>query len=218
MTIKETIKQFISQNNFEVLNYDKIAKYYIAINSTLSIFSKIAMDDANIEITVDKNQIFKVLKDYDKVAKCVKKTMFGDNEDMEHIDSHKIASIFLVAILKNDKFVIAKRNQQVQKSNIVNDRSTYEEQPAIYFSYILGIVIMEAMYNIGKQQRVIYSTDKAYGVEFAKMIYANKDAIISPAKSDVCSNTAKGIFCLSHIFYFIEKSANKKPHNLIPSS
>lgn len=75
---------------------------------------------------------------------------------------------------------------------------------------------MENMYNIEKSEKIDYQIDLEYGKKFTIFIYGNKDAIFHP--SGVCNNSIKGVFCLSHIFYFIEKTIIKNKISQSPSN
>lgn len=207
-SLLDEINIFISKNQLSILNKEKIIRYIIAFYKTKEIFAEI-LQTSKLTLNTKDEDLFKILKLYDRIAQCIKVEMFKTS-DIENIDSHKISSIFLICLLRYNNFVFVTRNTQSNNSSIISknqERSTFEKFPHIYFSYILGIVIMENMYNIEKSEKIDYQIDMEYGKEFAKLIYGNKDAILHP--SGICNNSIKGVFCLSHIFYFIEKTIIK---------
>ena len=213
--VSQLANKIFSSSKFSILSEEKIKKYLYAFLKAYMTFKDIAKEDANIEVSLNPNKLINIFQDYEKVASCVKQQMLK-LKDGENIDSHKIASIFLVSILKHEQIIIVKYQTQTHsrtiESSLIKSKSTYELLPYIYFAFILGVVIMEGMANdvTGQNQQIIYQVDKLYGSEFAKMIYANRNAIILPAKEPFCTESAKGVFCLSHIFYFVEKFANKR--------
>lgn len=157
--------------------------------------------ECEISISFDKNVIKNILKDYDKMLECFKThVMCIDHHDK--IDSHKIAAIFLISILKNFDIV---------KSESKHTNSPLHVVPFIHLGFIMGICIMESMYNRGNNKKVEFGIDRKYGNEFVKLIHANKDIFVEPGKSIECNGSYKVIFCLSHLFYFIEKMAGKEP-------
>jgi hypothetical protein len=195
-------------NNDEILTIEKKRKYAKAFISAFNIFNNME-ETKNIEFILNKELIIKIFEDYEKIVKCVKKEML-QLHDNENIDSHKISSIFLIAILKHKNIVTATITEKEKKQGIL---TTFHKLPHIYFAFILGTVIMEGIYNISSKIKVTFNINMNYGKEFVKLIYANQQAIISPAHRQVCDATAKGVFCLSHLFYFIEKVADKQEDN-----
>lgn len=206
MNVLEQIDNLINNNSLKVLNKEKIANYILAFNSSIDIF-ELMLKEKNLSLDVDFKKFFDALILYDRVANCVKVDM-EHHKETENIDSHKIASIFLICLLKFDSILMVKKNQRTESSSIIKKtESTYENYPNIYFSYVFGIVLMESIYNIEIINKKSYEIDMKYGVDFVKLIYGNKSAILHP--SGPCNNSVKGVFCLSHIFYFIEKTINK---------
>lgn len=183
-----------------VLSKEKRRNYFRAFETTLKIFRNI-VNNQNIDL--DYKKVAVIIYKYDKLALCLKEKM-GQCSEKDHIDSHKISSLFLILMLKYNTFI------NLNKANI-SPNSAYYYLSEIYFAFIFGIVVMESMYNIGKSdsEKKTYKVNKDYGKEFAKMVYANKRAILSPTMSSACNDTIKGAFCLSHIFYFIEQMAER---------
>lgn len=183
-----------------VLTQEKKRNYFRAFQTAFKIFKDEIAKDKNFEI--NNNIVASIINKYDNLGKCLKQAMNHTHRD-ENIDSHKIASIFLVLILKNHDVIIPPALKEK------GEDSTFYHIPHIYFGFILGVVIMESIHNIDKEDKITYDVNTKYGKEFAKMIFANKKAIITPAISAECNESIKGIFCLSHIFYFIERTADK---------
>lgn len=185
-----------------ILSREKQHNYYRAFQTAFQEFKQITGDS---RFDIQDKEVISIIKKYDRIAKCLKQHMnHGDND---HIDSHKISSIFLVLILNNGNLIV----KPEPPSYANKQTSAFYLIPEIYFAFILGVVIMEGMYNIGIKEKVNFEIDNRYGYEFAKMIFANRDNIILIAKNKDCDNTINRIFCLSHIFYFIEKMADKSP-------
>lgn len=200
-------KLLSNKNPSEILNVDKQRKYFRAFETAFKLLEELA---PHIPFDLNRGLIKYIFKDYEKIVRCVKKEMMQLNDD-ENIDSHKISSIFLIVILKHTNIVKAEQRwKDVQKNGL----STFHKIPHIYFAFILGSVIMEALYNEEHkkegQGQIIFNINMGYGKEFAKMVYANQKTIVTPALTQ-CSESAKVVFCMSHIFYFIESVADKQP-------
>lgn len=211
-----SINEFVKNNKLKILNEEKIKKYVSSFSEAFKLFSD-CVSNYDMELEFNGYHFKNVLLMYDKLASCVKDDM-NHTETIDNIDSHKIAAIFLVCLLKYENIIVVKKKNQTVASSIKPQyKNTFLDFPVIYFSYILGIVIMESIININSVPKINYAIDSNYGKEFAKLIYGNRNAILTPTGA-ICNNSIKGIFCLSHIFYFIEKSIIKnkilqKPSN-----
>lgn len=184
----------------EILTKDKQLNYITALIKSIRELQEQA-SQCGITITFDNLIAKNILKDYEKMLKCLKThTMHINHSD--RIDSHKIAALFLVSILKN--FTIVQSESRIFNASL-------QVIPYIHLSFIMGIYIMESMYNADEHEKVSFKIDMKYAKEFVKLIYANQATIVMPAKSIDCNESYKSIFCLSHLFYFIEKSVEKVP-------
>lgn len=201
------IKEFIEKNNLKVLDEAKIKKYITSIYQSFVILKNYA-NPYDMELEFKPNYLKNIFLMYDKLASCVKEDM-NHTDSEENIDSHKIAAIFLVCLLKYENIIVVNNKIKSVSSSIKPQyKNTFMDFPVIYFSYILGVTIMESIININSNTKIKYTINGNYGKEFAKLIYGNKNAILTPTGA-ICNNSIKGIFCLSHIFYFIERTTVK---------
>ena len=187
-----------------VLNKEKITNYLEAFDRSFEILKE---EEEYIEYIYNKDDILVIFQDYDKIAKCVKIAMEKHTQD-EFIDSHKIAAIFVMLLLKHSKLITA-AHIKYEAPDDFDDDSIMAKLPHIYFAFILGTVIVEGMYNVKNGTNKIFDIKSDYAIDFVKLVYANEKAIASPLQLADCDNRINGIFFLSHLFYFVEIMADK---------
>lgn len=184
----------------QLVSREKLKNYTTAFYKTRNILNDL-LEYEKISVDVDKEVIVIILKEYKKHLECLHTTMkiSGDGK----VDSHKIAALFTMLIVKHSNVVKA--------TSKTNSNTSFQVIPFIYFAYIYSLVIMEAMYNIDRSEKVVFDTNTSYLKEFVKLIYANRDIITIPVMIPECGKHFNGIFLLSHLYYFIEEVADKKP-------
>lgn len=207
----------ISHDVNGILTEKKIRNYLGAFREAFKLFDNeinkelVQVEDQELKkmyFNYDNTKLKEILRDYSKIAKCVKDAMgksLGGKlpkelvSDEEFIDSHKIASIFVIVILKHSDVI---------KTFITNtgETTTVAKIPHIYFAFVLGVVIIEGMYNAKNpdNQKTFY-INKDYWTDFVKLVYANREAIQKPLSFVECNGSINGLFFMSHLFYFIEK-------------
>lgn len=185
---------------FRVINKDKAKNYFIAIVKSFEILRDIAKKEG-IELNLNKNRLLSVVKKYDFMLFCLKKTIMSMG-DAQFVDSHKISALFLVSLLHQKDIVTARCTKTTAMS----------VYPYIYLAFVLGNVIMENMFNEANktESRIVYNINMNYAKEFVKLIHSNENALLLPAIAVECNSTYKGMFFLSHLFYFIEQVADKQ--------
>ncbi|WP_417327660.1 hypothetical protein [Halarcobacter sp.] len=207
-----------------ILNPLKIKNYVSAFSEAFNLFNKEMQKEkitfegqelSKMEFIYCRETVKNVIREYPRVAKCVKEVM-GKNVDSkvgepmskdEFIDAHKIASIFVMLILKHEGIV--KTAYTNFDSEEPSETITVAKIPHIFFAFVLGIIIVEGMYNAkNKDKQKTFIILKEYWVDFAKLVYANKAAIQKPLESD-CNGSINGLFFMSHLFYFVEKECQK---------
>ncbi len=185
-----------------VVSREKLKNYLTAFYQTNKILNKLLKYEG-ISVEIDKDVVTTILREYQRHLSCLHTTMKISGGGK--VDSHKIAALFTMLIVKHSNVVKA--------SSRINCNTSFQIIPHIYFAYVYSLVIMEAMYNINRSgdDRIIFDTNTSYLKEFVKLIYANRDIITIPVMAPECGKHFSGIFLLSHLYYFIEEVADKKP-------
>ena len=179
---------------------EKFQNYAVSFYKAKDILNDLLASE-NIVVDINQDILVVILKEYKKNLNCLRKVMKEHRDD--RVDSHKIVALFTMLIVKHNKVITIPKG--------MNQKSTFQTIPYIYFAYIYSIVVMEIMYNIDKEEKVIFNTNINYLKEFVKLIYANRNIITIPVTMPKCEKAFNGIFLLSHLYYFVEEVADKQP-------
>lgn len=189
----------IKDYEYKLLTKEKIRNYARAFFTvTKALLPKLQ----NASIDLNHDCILKLFQTYDKIAFCIKEDkespFYGTN-----IDSHKISAIFVMVLLKHTDVFRVKKH--------IADEIPFLDALPMYFSIYLGIQLMEGLYNDNnKSNQLNYKIDDNYVLEYVKMVRANHSTIIASALNEECnSETDNRVFCLSHLFYQIERNLEK---------
>jgi len=183
---------------------NKQKNYLTSFYHTKILLNEI-LEHEGIVVDIDETIVKDIIKEYPKHLKCLRRVMDSMGEK-DRVDSHKVSALFLMLIIKHKNVVSA--------TSKTTETTTFNTIPHIYFAFVYGVVIMESIYNIDKKEKVVFNINTTYVKEFVKLIYANKDIVTIPVMMPKCEKEFSGIFLLSHLFYFIEKTADKQPDTL----
>jgi len=184
----------------DLLPKEKQKNYLASFYHTKNILNSL-LEKEGITIEINPAMVAVIIREYKKHLQCLKTTMNALG-DKDRVDSHKVAALFLMLIVKH-KDVISCTSR-------ISLNTTFNTIPYIYFAFVYGVVIMESMYNAKRDSKVIFNTNMTYAKEFVKLIYANRNIVTIPVMMPKCEKEFSGIFLLSHLFYFIEEVADKK--------
>lgn len=149
------------------------------------------------------NNINKVFQRYENIRDSLKPVMRYDVYDMVKVDRHKVSSLMLISLMK-EEFISIKPQYKTQKLNPV------EKHANIYLGYFLGKAIIRDFYNADTGGKIAgvdtlnVVEPAGYAKHFRKLIYNNENIILSIAKC-VKSEDMNILFFISHLFYFIEQ-------------
>lgn len=190
----------MSSHQADLLPEVKQKNYLTSFYHTKNILNDLLKKEG-VTVELDETIIFIIIQEYKKHLKCLKTTMNALG-GKDRVDSHKVAALFLMLIVKHSNVVKA--------TSKISSNTTFNTIPYIYFAFVYGVVVMEAIYNINRAEKQIFNIHMSYAKEFVKLIYANRDIVTIPVNIPRCGKEFNGIFLLSHLFYFIEKVAEKR--------
>ena len=191
-------------SNQSLLPKEKQKNYLTSFYYTKDLLNELLKEEG-IAIDINPTIVGDIIKEYSKHLKCLK-TVMGAVGDKDRVDSHKVAALFLMLIVKHSNVITSTSKTTVN--------TTFNTIPYMYFAFIFGVVIMEAMYNVARKEKVVFNINMTYAKEFVKLIYANRDIVTFPVMMSNCGKEFSGIFLLSHLFYFVEEVADKKSDNV----
>jgi len=217
---------------YKVLTESKRRNYSFAIFEACKQFEEIVKDDLDrqflqyikdtsgeegvkkftnkqfYKISFDYSLVPYILQEYDKLAYCVKQEMDHSKEE-ENIDEHKIAAIMLLSLLEYKNLIIT---EEIFKTD-----STILKVPYLFYSFILGAIIIERMHalNFPHETKKEFNIDLQYVKHFAKMIYKNQNVLYEPVDRRNCHETVNLVFILSNLFYLFENIFMKNTSDAI---